>query len=165
MTACGFEEAFECARDEEVTDDLTVPVVTIPGLVLLKIVSYLDRPEERARDLIDIVYCFEQCEKAPGRSRRFDHAVGTEVDGKEVTFEEAGAYLLGIEVARLAKPNSLLVVRRFSNTIPDEYARPIAQILTEEGRLLDSQERRSVVYRLFRVFGAGVTKPMSSLTS
>lgn len=158
MTACGFAEALDCARDQEIAPNLSLPVVTIPGLVLTKIVAYSDRPEERARDLIDIVYCFEQYEKNVGQSRRFDHGVGIEVDGKEVTFEEGGAFLLGVEVAGLAKPNSLLLVRRFLEKISDEYARPIAQILAEEGRLLDSEERRRVLYRLFRVFGAGLNR-------
>ena len=157
MTACGFEEALECARDEQVAGDFTVPVVTIPGLVLLKIVSYLDRPEKRARDLIDIVYCFEEYEAAPGQSRRFDHA-GTEVDGEAVTFEEAGAFLLGMEVAVLAKPKSVEIVRRFLSTIPDGFARPVSQILSEEKRLVDTEKRHSVLYRLFRVFGAGVNQ-------
>jgi predicted nucleotidyltransferase len=31
MNVCGLEEALECARDEKITDDLTLPVVTIPG--------------------------------------------------------------------------------------------------------------------------------------
>lgn len=158
MTACGLEEALECARDQEIAPNLSLPVVTIPGLVLTKVVAYLDRPEERARDLIDIVYCFEQYETAVGLSRRFDHSVGVEVEGKPITFEEAGAFLLGMEVADLAKPNSLLLVRRFLEKISDEYARPIAQILAEEGRLLDSEERRRVLYRLFRVFGAGLNR-------
>lgn len=158
MTACGLEEALECGRDEEITVGLTVPVVTIPGLVLLKIVSYLDRPEERARDLIDILYCFEQFEKSGEQSRRFDQAIGVEVDGRAITYEEAGAFLLGLEVATLAKPKSLEVVRRFLSIIPDEFARPISQILTEEGRLIDSEERRGMLYRLFRVFGAGLNQ-------
>jgi predicted nucleotidyltransferase len=49
MNVCGLEEALGCARDEEITVDLTVPVVTIPGLVLTKAIAYMDRPEERAR--------------------------------------------------------------------------------------------------------------------
>ena len=157
MTACGLEEALECARDQEIAPNLRLPVVTIPGLVLTKVVAYMDRPEERARDLTDILYCFDQYEKTVGQSRRFDHA-GTEVDGTEVAFEEAGAFLLGLEVAALAKPNSLLLVHSFLGKISDEYARPIAQILSEEGQLLDSEERRSVLYRLFRVFGAGLNQ-------
>jgi predicted nucleotidyltransferase len=157
MTACGFEEALECARDQEVVAGLTLPVVSIPGLILTKAVAYMDRPAERARDLVDILFCFERYEQAPGVSRRFDHA-GTEVEGKTVTYEEAGAFLLGVEVATLAKPKSLDVVQRFLNMIPDEFARPISQILFEEKRLVDSEARRSVLFRLFQVFGNGISQ-------
>jgi predicted nucleotidyltransferase len=157
MNICGLEEALECARDEEIATDFTLPVVTIPGLVLTKTIAYMDRPEERARDLIDILYCFERYEAGPGESRRFDHA-GTQVNDKPLTYEEAGAFLLGIEVAALAKPKSLAIVQRFHGTIFDEFARPISQILTEERRFVDSDGRRSVLYRLFQVFGTGLNK-------
>ncbi|MPZ75078.1 MAG: hypothetical protein GEU77_00970 [Deltaproteobacteria bacterium] len=157
MNICGLEEALECARDEKIAVDLTLPVVTIPGLVLTKAIAYMDRPEERARDLIDILYCFEHYETAPGESRRFDHA-GTQVNDKLLTYEEAGAFLLGIEVAALAKPKSLAIVQRFHGTIIDEFARPVSQILTEERRFVDSDGRRSVLYRLFQVFGTGLNK-------
>jgi predicted nucleotidyltransferase len=157
MNVCGLEEALGCARDEEIAADLTFPVVTIPGLVLTKAIAYMDRPEERARDLIDILYCFEHYGTAPGESRRFDHA-GTQVNDKPLTYEEAGAFLLGIEVTALAKPKSLAIVRRFHATISDEFARPISQILTEEQRFVDSDARRSVLYRLFQVFGAGLNQ-------
>lgn len=157
MNICGLEEALGCARDQEIAVDLTLHVVTIPGLVLTKTIAYMDRPEERARDLIDILYCFERYEAGPGESRRFDHA-GTQVNDKPLTYEEAGAFLLGIEVAALAKPKSLAIVQRFHGTIFDEFARPISQILTEERRFVDSDGRRSVLYRLFQVFGTGLNK-------
>lgn len=157
MNVCGLEEALGCARDEEIAADLTLPVVTIPGLVLMKAIAYMDRPEERARDLIDILYCFGHYETALGESRRFDHA-GTQVNDKPLAYEEAGAFLLGIEVAALAKPKSLAIVRRFHGTISDEFARPISQILTEERRFVDSDGRRSVLYRLFQVFGTGLNQ-------
>jgi predicted nucleotidyltransferase len=161
MTACGFEEALECARDQDVASDLRLPVVSIPGLILTKVVAYMDRSAERARDLIDLLYCFERYEQAAGESRRFDHA-GIQVEGKTVTYEEAGAFLLGIEVATLAKPKSLDIVRRFLDMIRDEFAMPLSQILSEEKRLVDSDERRSVLYRLFRVFGAGLNRTTST---
>ena len=155
MNVCGLEEALECARDEVIAADLTLPVVTIPGLVLMKAIAYMDRPEERVRDLIDILYCFEHYETAPGEGRRFNHAA-TQVNDKPLTYEEAGAFLLGIEVAAMAKPKSLEIVRRFHGTISDEFARPISQILTEERRFVDSDRRRRVLYRLFQVFGTGL---------
>ena len=155
MNANGLEEALECAREEEVTRDFKLPVVTIPGLVLTKVIAYMDRPEARARDLIDILYCFENYEAKPGASRRFD-LTESQVNGVMLKYEEAGAFLLGIEVAALAKPNSIAIVRRFIETISHEFVRPISQILAEEKRLADSEPRRRVLHRLFQVFGAGI---------
>jgi predicted nucleotidyltransferase len=155
INAFGLREALECSRDQKVAPDLTLPVVTIPGLVLTKIIAYMDRPEERARDMVDMLYCFERYEERGENSRRFD-CVHTQVDGEEITFEDAGAFLLGVEVASLAKPNSLEIVRRFLAAVPNQFARPIAQILSEEKRLVDNEKRRRTLYRLFRVFGAGV---------
>ena len=157
MTACGLEEALECARDQVVAPDLTLPVVSIPGLILMKVVAYMDRPAERARDLIDILYCFEHYEHTARASRRFDHA-GTAVEDKPITYEEAGAFLLGIEVAVLAKPSSCNIVRRFLDAIRDEFAPAVSQVLSEEKRIVDSDDRRSVLYRLFQVFGAGINQ-------
>ncbi|MCI0484937.1 MAG: nucleotidyl transferase AbiEii/AbiGii toxin family protein [candidate division NC10 bacterium] len=156
MSTLGVEEAFASARLEELVPGLSVRVVPIPGLVLLKIVSYQDRPEERARDLSDVVYCFEHYEEDIVQSRRFD-LVGVDVIGEPVEFEEAGAYLLGTEVARLASPRSLLAARRLIDMIPDEYSRPISQILREERRMINNEGRRTELFRLFQVFAAGLS--------
>ena len=157
ISTLGVEEALESAVQEELAPGLSLRVVPIPGLVLLKLVVYQDRPEERARDLTDVVYCFERYEGRIEGSRRFE-LTGMVVEGKPVQFEEAGAYLLGTEVARLAKAKSLAAVRNFLNMISDEYARPVFQILTEERRIGNNEGRRSELFRLFRVFAAGVNK-------
>lgn len=157
MTACGFDEALGCARDEEIAQDLKLPVVTIAGLVLTKVIAYMDRPQERARDLIDILYCFEHYEATGEQSRRFDYA-GTMLDGEELAYEEAGAFLLGIEVAALAKSESLDIVLRFLDSIRDEFAPAVSQILTGEKRFVDTDGRCSVLCRLFWVFGAGIAR-------
>ena len=81
-------------------------------------------------------------------------AVGVEVDAIAVAYDEAGAFVLGREVAKLARPRSLLVIRKVLNAIEDEYSQPIHQILTEERNLQD--DRRRLLFRLFRVFSAGV---------
>jgi len=155
MNTLGIEEAFQCAQPEELAPGLSLPVVPIPALVLLKIVAYQDRPEDRKRDLIDVVYCSEHYEEDLEGSRRFNVAV-TAVDERPVQYEEAGAFLLGFEVAKLAKAKSLVAVRKFLDRIPDEYARPISQILYEEQRIADNGGRRRELFRLFRVFAAGL---------
>lgn len=161
MSTFGMEEAFEYAEHATVASDLSVRVVPIPVLVLLKIISYTDRPEERARDLSDVVRYFEHYEEGDGESRRFEVGEVT-VEARPVEFEEAGAYLLGIEVAELAKPKSLIPVRKFVTEFSDEYARPILQVMREEGRILNNERRRIEIFRLFKVFAAGLTEGAKS---
>jgi len=155
MSTLGVEEAFKCAVDQEIAAGLSLPVAPIPGLVLLKIVAYEDRPQERAKDLADVVHCFEHYEESLEGSRRFDVA-GVTVEGQPVRFDEAGAFLLGAELATLARPKSLVTVRGFLERVPDEYAMPISQILAEERRAGDNEGRGRRVLRLFRVFAAGL---------
>jgi len=76
------------------------------------------------------------------------------VDGTPVSYDEAGAYLLGQEVAALARRGSLAPVRAVLASIDDEYAWPIQQILAEERRVVDNDTRRLELYRLFRVFSS-----------
>jgi predicted nucleotidyltransferase len=155
MSTLGFEEAFESARPEQV-GDLVVPMASLAGCVLLKFVAYNDRPAERARDLVDIVHCFELYGDEPD-GRRYD--VGEpEVDGTPVSYDEAGACLLGREVAALARRESLVAVGAVLVSIDDEHARPIGQILSEERRRFDDGARRRVLHRLFRVFAASVER-------
>jgi hypothetical protein len=78
------------------------------------------------------------------------------IDGAEITYEETGAYLLGSEMIRIAKPASRRIVTNFLQGIPDEYARPISQILHQEGRISEPDARRRTLYRLFKVFAAAV---------
>ena|SRR5882724_3597171 len=153
MSTLGLEEAFESARPEQI-GDLLVPMASVAACVLLKFVAYGDRPSERARDLVDIVHCFEHYGSEPG-SRRYE--VGeVEVDGGPVLYEEAGSYLLGQEVADLARPESLAAVHRVLASIQDGYAGSIQQILGEERRRFDADICRQELYRLFRVFAAGL---------
>jgi predicted nucleotidyltransferase len=156
MTALGLEEAFESARPEPIAD-LLVPMVPVAASILLKFIAYHDRPYERARDLTDIIHCFEHYAELPD-ARRFE--IGdVEVDRTAVAYEEAGAYLLGQEVASLARPESRSIIERLSATVQDEYARPIQQILVEEHRFSAADDRRRGLYRLFRVFSAGLGHP------
>jgi len=151
MSALGLEEAFAAAVEREIAPELRVRVVTAPALVILKIVAYQDRPHERSKDLADLVDAFERYEEDDGR--RFE-LVGATVDDAPIAFEEAGAYLLGVDAARLARPKSREVIRAFLTRFTDEYAGPVSRVLAEEKRI-HSEDRRIHVYRLFRVLTAG----------
>jgi predicted nucleotidyltransferase len=151
MSALGFEEAFQSATRQELRPGLSVPVVSIAALTILKISAYLDRPEDRARDMVDLVYCFSEYERFG--DARFELAE-TEVDGQPLYFEEAGAFLVGAEVARLAGPKAQARVQAFFRQLKDEFARPISQILGQERRMED-EPLREELFRLLGAFRAG----------
>jgi predicted nucleotidyltransferase len=155
MSTLGLEEAFECAITKEVAPNFSISVVSIAGLVLLKIIAYMDRPEQRARDLQDIIDNFEHYNDEQSYDERFN-LTGLVIDEVEITYEETGAYIIGSELAKIAKPKSRSVVAKFLAAISDEYARAISQILQQEGRTADQDKRRRTLYRLFRVFSAAV---------
>ena len=151
MSALGLAEAFDSAVERQITEVLSVHVATEAAFALLKVVAYMDRPTARSKDLGDLVDAFARYEDEG--DRRFElFEVG--VDNSPLQFEEAGAYLLGTDVAVLAAPKTRGVIQDFLAGLTDEYSRPIGQVLTEEKRT-GSDERRAEVWRLFRVFRAG----------
>ena len=153
MSTLGLAEALVSARPEAIGDELILPMVPLAACALLKLIAYRDRPAERARDLVDVVYCFERYAEEPGGPRH--DVAGVMVDDQVVAFEEAGAYLLGAEAAGLARPETLAAIREVLARLADEDAPPFRQILAEEARWDEEGQRRRFLHRLFRVFAAG----------
>src|SRR5262249_43927171 len=61
MSMLGFKEAFACRQEVVLRPDVKLSVVSIPALVLLKIISYGDRTA--SRDLEDIWFCLKYYEE------------------------------------------------------------------------------------------------------
>lgn len=152
MSALGLEEAFSSAVRRRIAEGFEVEVASEVAYGLLKIIAYDERPHERGHDVADLVIAFQRYEEESERQ----YALGAvTVDGGPVTYEQAGAYLMGIDIHRLARPASREVVIRFLDTIGDAYATPIYHALHEMGQL-HSGQRREEIYRFFRVFRAGI---------
>lgn len=76
MTVTGFDEVCAAARKAISSRDFPVPVITVPGFVLLKIIAYLDR-KDRGRDkhkddATDIEYWLRNYAGGTRDERRFD---------------------------------------------------------------------------------------------
>lgn len=154
MSTLGIPEALEHARLEPIDENLALRLVPISGCVLLKLIAYSDRPAERVRDLTDVIHCFERYND--DGTRRFDVASGRSVDEVAIQYEEAGAYLLGTEVRAIASSGSLRVVRTVVDAVRDKDAGLVREALRGEARHLDRDERGQYLFRLFRVFSAGL---------
>ena len=95
MSLVGFDHVFQDAVERELAQGLVGKVVPLVVLTLLKIVSYLDQPAVRQKDLDDLAAIVEDYER-DGERRFTDEVLDAGVD-----YNEAGAYLLGRDLARL----------------------------------------------------------------
>ena len=158
MSALGLAEALETAIPTEIDDQFQIDVIPEPTFVLLKLIAYQDRPEERRRDVADVIAC---CERSEIDSNRRYEASGVAVDDVPVSFDDAGALVLGLDVTSIAHADSRDAAGRFFESVRSPDATPVSHAVMEEGRSFLGEERREQVFRLLRVLRAGM---LSSVT-
>jgi len=116
MSLVGFDHVFQDAVERELAPGLVGKVVPLVVLTLLKIVSYLDQPVVREKDLDDLAAILDVYEE-DGERRFSDEVLDAGVD-----YSEAGAYLLGRDLARLcAERDERDAVERFLHAIPERH--------------------------------------------
>lgn len=112
MSLVGMRHAFENSNELKVAPDVTVRAASVPAVIVMKTVAYQDRPRERERDVDDFATVMDVYIDDLD-SRRWDEAEG-------VTHEDAGAYLLGQDVGRIANSAELEHVERFARILLDD---------------------------------------------
>jgi len=134
------------------TSDQQIEVATLPVLVLLKIVAWLDSPARRARDLGDVAVALERGLPVDD-PRRWDDAGPLVRPGLD--FEDQGAFHVGHELRALAGPVHREHVARFLARVGDRDDVPFAQMLREWGvRREDAEPRLAALLQAFeRGFG------------
>lgn len=115
MNLTGLRLALERGIAFEVEPGLSIPVAPVAVIAVLKMISYLDRPAERERDLHDLAYILED-HVSPDNERRF----AAEVLDAGVGFEHASAYLLGHDLRRLVNDSERKGVDDFVARVRDE---------------------------------------------
>ncbi|OMH39407.1 nucleotidyl transferase AbiEii/AbiGii toxin family protein [Motiliproteus sp. MSK22-1] len=104
MNVLGFQEAFSSARVIRIQDDpeLDIPVATPEGMVILKLIAWMDRPsDKRDKDAKDLIYLFNTYEKVPEINKGLyeDQEL---MEQYEWDIDLAGAHLLGINAKNIA---------------------------------------------------------------
>jgi predicted nucleotidyltransferase len=122
MNLTGIRLALETGRQLEVEPGFRIPVAPVPVLALLKMISYLDRPAERERDLHDLAHILEN-HVPPDDERRF----APEALDAEVPFEHASAFLLGHDLAGMVNYRERRAVDEFVSRVRDERHPSAAQ--------------------------------------
>ena len=103
LSVNGFTEVYQYGTHLVTLDDqFTFKVCSLPGMVLLKLIAYDDRPEHRVKDLTDIAFIL----------KNYEHIIGDELydvhhDLLEtlVSLEHVAARILGRHIHPLLEPS------------------------------------------------------------
>jgi len=131
----GFEEALASALrlTLPVTDGTpaSIPVVTIASLVMLKIMSFYDRPQQRVRDVRDIGFVVQRYLDAGNRERLLAEPELVSRAARDPI--EAAAVLLGRDMRNIASDATReFLVERLRHETTSSSACPLAHVLASK---------------------------------
>lgn len=152
MTTHGFSEAEKQTIEIMLADDLTVKVVSLAGLGLLKLVSWVDRPYERERDAQDLWFIMKNYLDAGNEERLFaensQHLDLLENFDVELT----GAKLFGRDVAELLNDETRQILQKALSE--ENMNAGIYKLTAIVSRFTDQlepdDEKIAAVWRVFR---------------
>jgi predicted nucleotidyltransferase len=112
MSTVGFEDAYRTAQRVRVKANppLDILVASIPGLTILKLISWADRPHARSRDAIDLAFILERYLDAGNTDRLFEEYIDL-VEVADFDYDRAGARLLGRDIAKIGAPETIKTIR------------------------------------------------------
>ena len=120
MSLAGFDHVFQDASPQDIGHGLMYKVIPPSVLALLKIAAYLDNPQRRAKDLIDLRGLMRQYER--DTDRIFSDAV-FQADLPDI--EVAGAFLLGLDLRSIATSADASLVESFVAKMMDSERSPV----------------------------------------
>lgn len=106
----GFKEVFESGTERlELETGHAFEVATLPSIVLLKLISYDDRPEQRLKDPGDIASIIQNYFDLQSDNIYENH---TDLfDNADFTLQKAGARIIGREIKTIIELNTFLKLR------------------------------------------------------
>ncbi|MFM0060460.1 nucleotidyl transferase AbiEii/AbiGii toxin family protein [Paraburkholderia phytofirmans] len=150
MNVLGFREAVDESIEIDLGDGLMVPVVTLPALVLLKILAWRDRRVSKNNDASDLLLILRNYGQAGNTARIWDDGADrVEQNGFDVDL--AASALLGRESRQIALPASFNAVSAilsddavYDTLRRDMQARAVAQTLDD---FADGSDRTLSAFR------------------
>lgn len=139
MSLVGLRLAFEHHTQIAVGEQHSVAIATVPVIVVLKMVAFLDRPAQREDDLTDIAHALEEYLGAVD-DRRWQ---------LPTDFENAPSFALGADIGAMLNEQERQVVTEFVGKAKDENDRHRTHaLLVRNGPMLWRQHPEVVLERL-----------------
>jgi predicted nucleotidyltransferase len=161
MSTMGFEEAYECAMTLRLKDEpaLDIKIPTIPGLALMKVISWHDRYPERSKDAEDLLSLMNHYAEAGNEERLYEEEDKLlQAEGFDLVI--AGIRLLGRDMALMANdPTSKVVASILKNEIKEENRYRLVQDMIKGARIFDEfSETLEKLKKLAEGFNEGFRK-------
>lgn len=120
MNVAGFEDAYQAAQQVRVRSNppLDILVASPAGLAIMKIIAWADRPGETNRDARDLAHILEKYLDVGNYERLLENHVDL-VELENFDYARAGARLLGRDIARIGKPET---IRKIEEILAEETA-------------------------------------------
>jgi predicted nucleotidyltransferase len=99
MNVAGYTDALDSALDVEIEPGFTVKIVSLPAMVVLKILAWNDRPE-RDKHASDVLLILRAYHQAGQMDRLYDAENADLLEKHDYDVELAGAALLGRDARR-----------------------------------------------------------------
>lgn len=136
MSMVGFEEAYEHSITARVTSgpDLDIRLATLPGLAIMKLISWKEKYPDRKRDAEDLLLIMNKYEEAGNSDRLYGEELPL-LQGEGFDTRSAGARLLGRDMATISDPRTFLIVKEFldNETKEGSQYKLISDIMREAG--------------------------------
>lgn len=158
MSVQGFRESEGGCELLDTGMGLTVPVAAIPSLALLKLHAYRDRRQRGERkDIQDFDWYLRNYELA-GNESRVHEELGEALRSDLIGIQDAGAALLGLDVARMHTSDAITAAREILIESRDPWSKVTTDVLMGKRAADDDWDRRArdETCRAFGAFESGL---------
>jgi predicted nucleotidyltransferase len=137
MSIVGFKEAFENSIVVRLNSDpeLNVKVSTLPGLAMMKLISWKEKYPERAKDAEDLLLIMQEYENAGNFDRFYEKEIDL-LQQEGFDNQLAGIRLLGRDMATIADKDTAREIRSILDAETDKQSHPKLIIDMIRGKLV-----------------------------
>jgi predicted nucleotidyltransferase len=158
MSLVGFDHVFSESIAHELASGLLLKVIPLPVFALLKIAAFLEGREQRDKDLQDIGALFEKYE-TDGERRYGDEVYDS---GLRLRYDEAGAFLLGLDLGRLCRDDEIVLVQAFLDLIADSESTAFTNLVRSRRRFAEYNKLDQELEMQVRAFIEGFHRARQS---
>ena len=121
MSMVGFQEAYEHSITVRVSSDpdLDIKLASLPGLAIMKLVSWKEKYPDRKRDAEDLLLIMDKYDEAGNSARLYEEDLPL-LQEEDFDATLAGTRLLGRDMAKISDSKTFLIVKEILDAETEE---------------------------------------------